>query len=300
MIMTNRNILEEKRKEIDSLTDEELAQAMQKAWANDDIDMSGVGEDDLKRVKARIDDRIGLGKKPIRQRMLRWTQIAAALLFPICLVGMLMMYNENRQYASIPDMQIKTGVGEQVTVTLPDGTQVSLNSMSTLSYAPQTFSKESREVEFDGEAYFKVAKNEAMPFMLHLSGAEVKVLGTEFNAIDRKTENTTELALVNGKVMLTANASGRSCTMSPDEIATIDKTTGSIKVRRTANAAEKAGWKQKRITFRDAKLDTVMKELERAYGVKVKINASSDDTFTGTLPTDNLDEALRIIELTYK
>ena len=300
MTTTNRNRLEETRRKIDSLTDEELAQAIQEDWANGDIDLDSVGEDDLKRVKATIDSRIGFEKKPLRRSLIHWMQIAAALLFPICLVGMMLMYNENRQYAAIPDMQIKTGVGEQVTVTLPDGTQVSLNSMSTLSYAPQAFSKESREVSFDGEAYFKVAKNADMPFVLHLSGAEVKVLGTEFNAIDRNTENTTELALVNGKVMLTANASGKSCTMAPNEIATIDKATGNINLRRTANAAEKGQWKQKRMTFRDAKLDYVVKELQRAYGVKVNIKASSDDTFTGTLPTDNLDEALRIIELTYK
>ncbi|MGM9698195.1 MAG: FecR family protein [Prevotella sp.] len=285
---------------MDCLTDEQLGQAMHDEWMNGDIDTTEVTDEDIRRVKKNIDRRIGLAQMSVRRRMVRWIQIAAAVMFPICLVGMLMMYNENRQYASIPDMKIKTGLGEQVTVTLPDGTQVSLNSMSTLSYAPQAFCKSSREVDFDGEAYFKVAKNADLPFVLHVSGADIEVLGTEFNVVDREAENTTELALVNGKVMLTANASGKSYTMTPNQIATIDKTTGDINVRSVVKAADKGMWKQKRLSFSNAKLDSVVKALERTYGVKVKIKVSSDDTFTGTLPTDNLDEALRIIEITYK
>ncbi|MGN0281230.1 MAG: FecR family protein [Prevotella sp.] len=300
MITSNRNHLEELREKVDAMTDQQLGDALHEEWMNDTIDVSEVGDDDIKRVKSNIDSRITTGKSSARRIALRWIQIAAAMLFPICLVGLLMMYNENRQYASIPDMQIKTGLGEQVTVTLPDGTQVSLNSMSTLTYAPQSFCKSSREVDFDGEAYFKVAKNAELPFVLHVSGADVEVLGTEFNVVDREVENTTELALVKGKVMLTANASGKSYTMTPNEIATIDKTTGDINVRSGVKAAEKSMWKQKRLSFSNAKLDSVVKALERTYGVKVKVKASSDDTFTGTLPTDNLDEALRIIEITYK
>lgn len=300
MTTSKTNHLERIRAEVDGMTDEQLGRAMDEEWNNGDIDTSMVDDDDLRRVKADIDSRINPARMSLRRNLMRWMQVAAALLFPICLIGMILMYNENKEYASIPDIQIKTGLGEQVSVTLPDGTEVSVNSMSTLTYAPQSFCKSSREVEFEGEAYFKVAKNEDIPFVVRVSGAEVEVLGTEFNITDRKSESTTELALVKGKVMLTANASGKSCTMIPNEIATIDKATGLINVRSVAKAADKAMWKQKRISFSNAKLDTVVKALERAYGVKVKVKASSDDTFTGTLPTDNLDEALKIIEITYK
>ena len=79
-----------------------------------------------------------------------------------------MMYKENRQYAAIPLTEITTQEGEQVSITLPDKSVVALNSLSSIKYAPQDFCKDNREIEFEGEAHYKVAKDARHPMSREL------------------------------------------------------------------------------------------------------------------------------------
>ena len=65
-------------------------------------------------------------------------------------------------------------------MTLQDGTVVWLNSETKMRY-PVQFSGQNREVWLEGEAYFKVAKNEKQPFVVKTENMDVRVLGTEFN-----------------------------------------------------------------------------------------------------------------------
>jgi hypothetical protein len=64
--------------------------------------------------------------------------------------------------------------------TLPDGTKVSLNRGSKISY-PSTFEGQTREITLQGEAFFDVAHDAQHPFIIHAQGADIKVLGTSFN-----------------------------------------------------------------------------------------------------------------------
>ena len=90
--------------------------------------------------------------------------------------------------------------GETYKLILSDGTEVRLNASTRLRF-PFQFGKNTRDVYVDGEAYFKVAKDAAHPFVVHLPLSNVTVLGTSFNV------NTYEAAqektsLVEGKVLL--------------------------------------------------------------------------------------------------
>jgi ferric-dicitrate binding protein FerR (iron transport regulator) len=60
---------------------------------------------------------------------------------------------------------------------LPDGTKVSLNRGSKISY-PSTFEGQTREITLQGEAFFDVAHDAQHPFIIHAQGADIKVLGT--------------------------------------------------------------------------------------------------------------------------
>jgi ferric-dicitrate binding protein FerR (iron transport regulator) len=66
------------------------------------------------------------------------------------------------------------------TITLSDGTEVSLNSMTALKFA-FTFAADKREVWLNGEAFFQVAKDDSRPFVVHTPLTDIKVLGTSFN-----------------------------------------------------------------------------------------------------------------------
>ena len=91
--------------------------------------------------------------------------------------------------------------GQRANLTLPDGTEVYLNSRSTISYK-QSFGKENRELSFSGEGFFKVAKKKESPFIIHSNGLKIRVLGTTFNLYNYDSEEYAEVALVEGCVQV--------------------------------------------------------------------------------------------------
>lgn len=288
------------KERINNCSDEELAAAMEEEWLHGIIPDSGISDEDLARIKTEIHEQIGTRKQFTLKRVLKWTQIAAAIALPICMVIMGMMYKENKQYAAIPLTEITTQEGKQVSITLPDKSVVALNSLSSIKYAPQDFCKDNREIEFEGEAHYKVAKDARHPFIIHMQGMEIKVLGTEFNVINRKKEQTAEVALLNGSVMLTSLANGSTYTMKPNEIVVVNKLTGRMDVREVSHIEDACAWQKKQLVFRDASLGKVIRSLEKNYGVEIAVKMDTIEPFTGTLPNNNLTEALQIVSEAYQ
>lgn len=288
------------KERINNCSDEELAAAMEEEWLHGIIPDSGISDEDLARIKTEIHEQIGTRKQFTLKRVLKWTQIVAAIALPICMVIMGMMYKENKQYAAIPLTEITTQESEQVSITLPDKSVVALNSLSSIKYAPQDFCKDNREIEFEGEAHYKVAKDARHPFIIHMQGMEIKVLGTEFNVINRKKEQTAEVALLNGSVMLTSLANGSTYTMKPNEIVVVNKQTGKMDIRETSHIEDACAWQKKQLVFRDASLSKVIRSLEKNYGVEIAVKMDTIEPFTGTLPNNNLTEALQIVSEAYQ
>jgi ferric-dicitrate binding protein FerR (iron transport regulator) len=84
--------------------------------------------------------------------------------------------------------------------TLPDGSFVTLNKASEISY-PSRFSKQEREVQLKGEAFFSVTPNKAKPFVVLANNIQVEVVGTSFNV--RSKGDTTEIIVETGIVRVT-------------------------------------------------------------------------------------------------
>ncbi|HEY6900392.1 MAG TPA: FecR domain-containing protein, partial [Puia sp.] len=84
-------------------------------------------------------------------------------------------------------------------ITLSDGTEVRLNSQTTLRF-PLGFQGPKREVYVQGQAWFKVSKDKLHPFIVHTPGTEVLVVGTQFDV--NTYEEKEETALVEGAVIL--------------------------------------------------------------------------------------------------
>jgi ferric-dicitrate binding protein FerR (iron transport regulator) len=70
--------------------------------------------------------------------------------------------------------------GGEYQLVLSDGTKVWLNSETSIRF-PVVFSGKTRELQLSGEAYFEVAENKDIPFILHTSGIDIHVTGTAFN-----------------------------------------------------------------------------------------------------------------------
>ena len=90
---------------------------------------------------------------------------------------------------------LEVSKGGEYIMTLQDGTVVWLNSETKMRY-PVQFSGQNREVWLEGEAYFKVAKNEKQPFVVKTENMDVRVLGTEFNLKAYADEKWVQATLV--------------------------------------------------------------------------------------------------------
>ena len=295
----NREELIALRKHVNGCSDEQLMHDLQQDWEHGTLNEDCVDDGELDAVKRRVDNRIGKPRHAHTRKLGRWLQAAAAIALPICLLALAHLYRENRQYASLPMTQMATGADEQVTVTLPDGSKVALNALSSIKYAPQRFNMKNREVYFEGEGYYKVEKDSERPFVLHSQDIDITVLGTEFNVVNHAKDCTAEVTLLAGSVKLTSNISGRSYTMKPSEMVIVNKQTGSMDVRQLAHADDVKAWQQKQMVYHDAPLRKVISDVENRYNVEISLKKSSDDAFTGTIPTNNLDEAMKIIATAY-
>lgn len=144
-----------------------------------------------------------------------------------------------------------------------------------------------------------MTKDQEHPFTIHALGMEITVLGTEFNFVNREKDNKAEVALLNGCVKLTSLVSGESYTMSPQEVVIIDKKTGAMDIHRVENIKDATSWQQKQMIFRNAPLKEVFASIGKRYNVNIAFEVRDTALFTGTLPTNNLNEALKIIMLAY-
>lgn len=156
--------------------------------------------------------------------------------------------------------RMETLTGMEYTLTLADGTLVYLNAESSLKF-PVAFRGHQRVVELVGEAYFKVAKDAQHPFVVKMSGVELKVVGTSFNARSYADEPQVVATLVEGRI----EVNGRQIT--PGQQMTFTRTTGKLAVA-NVDTEQYTAWQQGRFVFRNERLEDVMRTLARWYGVE--------------------------------
>lgn len=156
--------------------------------------------------------------------------------------------------------QMETLTGMEYSLILADGTHVYLNAETKLKY-PVAFRGEQRIVELSGEAYFKVAKDVAHPFIVKMNGVEVEVLGTSFNARAYVGEDKVTTTLVEGRVVMNGKK------IIPGEQAEYIRNSGEIFVKKV-DVSQFIAWQTGRFVFRNERLEDVMKTLARWYGVE--------------------------------
>ncbi|SHF29725.1 FecR family protein [Pedobacter caeni] len=168
--------------------------------------------------------------------------------------------NEN---APVGYNTIETPKGGQYQVNLPDGTRVWLNASSSLKY-PTRFVAKERRVELRGEGYFEVARDLGKPFRLMSNKQEVEVLGTHFNVNAYPDENGIRTTLLEGSVKV--KESGHQAILKPGQQAVLKGNT--IKVDE-ADTEMATAWKEGYFMFKNASLQTLMRQLSRWYDVEV-------------------------------
>jgi ferric-dicitrate binding protein FerR (iron transport regulator) len=213
--------------------------------------------------------------------------------------------------------------GSRTHLTLPDGTKVWLNAGSRLTY-DKNYGSARREINLTGEAFFDVANNPQQPFIIHTPRMDVRVLGTSFNVKSYAADKTTETTLVRGSIAVSIkNRPDETIILKPNQklIVTSDLTTllrhqpgqsravsdstAQISIRppsyeQNTGAMIETSWVNNRFIFKDEDFGSLSKDLERWYGVSIRLTdpAQADWRFTGNFEKENIRQALDALKLT--
>jgi hypothetical protein len=152
-------------------------------------------------------------------------------------------------------------IGIDYKVDLDDGSEIWLNSATTLDF-PFAFSGTSREVSINGEAYLKIAKDPSRPFIVHLPGSNVEVLGTEFN-VNTYDSGIVKVALVTGAVDL--RSAGESSRVTPGREAVYHF--GQPIRQEPFDPGKVLGWREGLFYFNGATLSEINKVVPRWFGI---------------------------------
>jgi ferric-dicitrate binding protein FerR (iron transport regulator) len=153
-------------------------------------------------------------------------------------------------------------------------------------------------VELQGEAYFEIARNTAMPFKVQVKTMEVTVLGTHFNIMGYDDEETIKTSLLQGTVKVQGDKAG--LLLAPGQQSQLDRN-GTMKLVRNANMDEAVAWKEGLFYFNGVDIQTVMRQLTRWYNVDVSYEETVDQHFNGKINRDaDISKVLQMLELTEK
>lgn len=184
--------------------------------------------------------------------------------------------------------------GERAQLTLADGTQIWLNANTVISY-PDNFNRRNRSVNLKGEAYFKVAKNKDLPFIVNAENIDVKVLGTEFNVKAYNDENTIEVQVTEGKVQVYKDDADSAYYLTANEMISFDKSNSLFTEAGFDASAE--NWREGKYVFNNKPLSLIIKQLERIYAVHFIVNDTRllDEIYYGEVNVN--DPITKIMEI---
>ncbi len=227
----------------------------------------------------------GITKTDRQIRRLSYTVIGMAASI-LLLLGF--AFYDSRFSLSPGKIEIVTANGNRSEMVLPDGTQVKLNGGSSLQYRFDKLSK-TREVKFNGEAYFDVAKSHSPFVILSDDGMKLKVLGTRFNYSDYSDENEIKTTLLDGKIELSAG-SGESLMMVPGQVASFNKKSKQIELLKEI-PSHSYGWLEDKLYMDNMSLDEVCAKLERRYDVEMNcqpLGFGKSIHYTGVLQEETI------------
>lgn len=239
------------------------------------------------RMKLRIQDAPAqhTPTKKVALSINTFMRVAAVL---VVLLGGFWFYTMQSNSMIIVQSELTTKIE-----TLPDGSVVTLNKNSSISY-PKQFKGNTREISLSGEAFFNITPNKEMPFIIAANGVSIKVVGTSFNvktAIE-KTEVIVETGIVE------VSKKEKSVRLNPKEKAIVLKE--SAPVKDVSKDALYNYYRTNEFVCNNTPLWRLVEVLNDAYGSQISIGNSTVKNLplTATFKNENLNDILNIISET--
>lgn len=212
----------------------------------------------------------------------KWFLAAATVAL---VVGFAAVIYSNIAGGHVEPLVATTGPGEVKILTLPDGSEVTLNSNSRLAYDAE-FNHHNRHLTLSGQAHFEVKRNELLPFVVQSAHVNVTVLGTGFNVTDYPAEMPA-VEVSHGRVQV--DADGQRTTLNRNMMARLKD--GKL-YSGMADAA--CRWNDGKLIFNSAPLVEISQVLKNRYGKGlVWQNAEDKDrVFTGSFEQGTRPQAI--------
>lgn len=260
---------------------------MQKIWkASNEIEVfQNIDvEADWAKVKAK--------SKPAGKAInLRRVMSYAASIIVIAAVGFGYLFQTTPGFGKLASLKSELQKEE---IVLADGSQIYLNKNSKLIY-PKQFNTKSRNVVLEGEAFFKVEKNPAKPFIIESGNAIIEVLGTSFN-VRNETGGKTIVTVNSGKVSLKYKNSDQVVYLTKGEKGVLEDTIVSEHMNDEPNFDS---WKTGVLRFKKTPIPLMLRYIENYYGLKITNRSSRIDTmsFTSTFDNASIDKVIDELEM---
>ncbi|MBI6120888.1 FecR family protein [Salegentibacter maritimus] len=176
--------------------------------------------------------------------------------------------------------------GKKIELSLADGSQIFLNSGSSIRYPLSFSSSDKRRVELEGEAYFKVAKDSLKPFIVNSSDINVQVLGTSFNFNAYKENKDIEVVLVEGLIAMYTEKDqfrgDKTQLLRPGYKGSYSSAGGVVKT--AVDTDLYTSWRSGELIYRNKTLEQIFMSLERSFDVKIK---NQNNTLSGQIINAN-------------
>lgn len=254
-----------------------------------------------------------------------WLKIAAVISLVVIALGTGYLLKHKsivpEDKESVSYNEVDVPYGQKSTLILSDGSKIWLNAGSKVRF-PNHFTGTKREVWFEGEAFFKVAKNASRPFFVHTSDINIKVFGTSFNVKAYRDEGVIETTLIEGLVSLTVNhpagKTSREVFLHPNHKAIFIKNkttfisedirhdvhepikTRQIMISSPVNDETSVAWREGKLIFDNESFENIAKQLERRYDVKIIVGDEKVNQihYSGVLKNISVEQAIKAIAMT--
>jgi ferric-dicitrate binding protein FerR (iron transport regulator) len=251
----------------------------------------------IQQVNAKIE-------KQKRIRVLDiFQKVAAVLILPLIVATLWFALEKpaEKKEPFVPWHTLEIPAGMRSEFYLPDSTKVYLNSKTSLSY-PLFFNDTLREVKLSGEAYFEVAENKDVPFIVNTGRINIEVTGTEFIATRYPHEELTEIVLVKGginlfqgdylttkKDIIQLKPGEKALCLDSDSRLAIDK----------VNTEKYSAWKNGVLLFRDDPMPEVVRRLNRWFNVDIQLEGPELKgwAYTATFEDESLEQVLELLKI---
>jgi len=248
-------------------------------------------EVDWTMVRQRIGSPYKLRHKAIsfRQYMLR---IAAFVILAIGLsLGLIKIFHtvakDPLRYSSVESLeQVKS-------VTLPDGSMVTLNVNSSLRYN-RSFNRDSRDIILQGEAYFEAEHNPKLPFRVYTGNSVVEVTGTRFSIFEDTAY--VRVLVLSGSVSFQSSENPAVATIvSKDESGFMFRD-NTLEKHQQVNL-NNISWKTGQLVFHKTPVESALQDIAHHFHQELLIETAIDDSLTAQFTEQTLDDILEELRL---